>query len=486
MAIVPAVVLPSTGWWNSPFSPIVIASVLIISYSTKTIVSLSLNAALFLTISATFLTTSGLPRALPPGNDIVLVSQWGIIIFLVGTVTSYLSQETGKNKGMLIRQEETTELANLRRVNKLLGELQGEAKDLSFSFDEEGIAQYVFTKMESFTSFDKGIFITSKKLFSSSSSGNPENEIWETLYSHGRVFLPSKFSVEKLPAPIQEVIHTKKSKMFLDNLPFGGLSPQSQSAIYVPLTVGNTTVGVIAIESSKKENYGQDTLGLVEITAKTASQALANSQQFKMFKLIGANEERERIARELHDTLGQSLAYVLLSSDNLTMGIQDEESAKKMTEFSQDVRSVVADIRDTLYDLRTNVTPQKGFVEVLEDFIRRVEERSDISINFNVKQTRTLSITLEKEFWRIAQEAIINADKHSECKNLNIDWTCDAYHAELTVSDDGKGFHVQNKKNKVDSYGLSGMEERAAAIGAKIDIASVPEEGTVISCLLQL
>ena len=92
-----------------------------------------------------------------------------------------------------------------------------------------------------------------------------------------------------------------------------------------------------------------------------------------------------------------------------------------------------------------------------------------------------LPIPQERELFRIAQEALVNVERHADAEHVTVAWRCDGRSAELVVTDDGDGFPV-GRSGRLDSYGLVGMRERAAAIGARLDVESTPGQGTRIRC----
>ncbi len=104
-------------------------------------------------------------------------------------------------------------------------------------------------------------------------------------------------------------------------------------------------------------------------------------------------------------------------------------------------------------------------------------------VSFEHHGDRRLPLPQERELWRIAQEAITNAERHAGAEHLWVRWSCDAEGAVLEVADDGKGMPVAVPR--VDAYGMQGMKERAEVIGAHLEIESCPGEGTVVRCRLE-
>ena len=156
----------------------------------------------------------------------------------------------------------------------------------------------------------------------------------------------------------------------------------------------------------------------------------------------------------------------------------------ELEQLRTDVRTVVTEVRETLYDLRTDVTDEHDIAETLDEFLKRVAERADLQVTFRHSSTGRLPLVMERELWRIAQEAITNVERHANAAHLSVRWECDGQNALLTIADDGEGFE-SGEAGRLDSYGLTGMRERADAVGARIDIDSVADRGTTVRCRLE-
>jgi len=135
-------------------------------------------------------------------------------------------------------------------------------------------------------------------------------------------------------------------------------------------------------------------------------------------------------------------------------------------------------VRETLYDLRTDVSETQDVGTTMELFVERVRGRTGLDVSFQREDTGRLPILQERELWRIAKEAVINVERHAHATCLAITWKCDGRNAELVVTDDGKGFVKSDAR--VDSYGMIGMRERATSVGARFDIDSRPGRGTTV------
>ena len=158
-----------------------------------------------------------------------------------------------------------------------------------------------------------------------------------------------------------------------------------------------------------------------------------------------------------------------------------EDVGDPLVQLREDVRSVISEVRDTLYDLRTDVSETQGFLPTLELFAARVRERTTSRSACGPRSGGGCPIPQERELFRIAQEALVNVERHAKADHVTVVWRCDGRSAELFIIDDGVGFGV-GRSGRLDSYGLMGMRERAAAIGARLDIESSPGHGTRIRC----
>ena len=113
----------------------------------------------------------------------------------------------------------------------------------------------------------------------------------------------------------------------------------------------------------------------------------------------------------------------------------------------------------------------------------RLADRSGLDIQVQIESSDRLPIMQERELWRIAQEAMVNVERHADATTLLVNWTTDGRLGVLEVVDDGRGFSL-GESGRADSYGLVGMRERASSVGATMEVESEPGQGTTIRCLL--
>ena len=141
-----------------------------------------------------------------------------------------------------------------------------------------------------------------------------------------------------------------------------------------------------------------------------------------------------------------------------------------LEQLRTDIRDVIGEVRDTLYDLRTDVSEEQDIVAVLDLYLDRVRDRSGLEIVLRSKAAGRLPLVQERELFRIIQEALANVEKHAiPGRQLAVR----AGQAALEIADNGTGFPIDRAAG-LDAYGIIGMRERAASIGATLEVESRP------------
>ena len=193
--------------------------------------------------------------------------------------------------------------------------------------------------------------------------------------------------------------------------------------------------------------------------------------------------ERTRIAREIHDTLAQGYVgiSVQLEVASRLLQVSKEAASKQLESTKEYVRSSLEDARSSIWNLRSPGAESETLPARLASAVRSFQQRTDAdpTLRFDVHGTfRPLDRRVEDEILKITQEAMNNAMRHAYAATITVTLTYNTDWLNLTVSDDGKGF--DRAAPRVGHYGLTGMHERAAAIGAELVIESGFEAGTTI------
>jgi len=198
-------------------------------------------------------------------------------------------------------------------------------------------------------------------------------------------------------------------------------------------------------------------------------------------KIIEAQEEeRKRIAREIHDGPAQAMANVLLKSELCEKLItKDIEQAKvELKNLKNIVQQSLKEVRKIIYDLRPSALDDLGLIPALSRYIKNFSEETGIFVDFSVLSNyKRLSPEIEITCFRVVQEALTNIKKHSKAKNASVKFEFGMRFISIIIKDDGIGF---DKENIGQGYGLMGMRERVEILNGKFEISSFKNKGTQI------
>jgi signal transduction histidine kinase/ligand-binding sensor domain-containing protein len=201
------------------------------------------------------------------------------------------------------------------------------------------------------------------------------------------------------------------------------------------------------------------------------------------FDLILA--ERGRIARELHDTLIQGFAGITMGMQALASRLPDSSTRRTLEEIVADAALSLREARRSLAGLRSRPDTKSGLGVSLAQAARQLTEAQDVRLKLSLSDDRKdLPADVAYNLLRIAQEAILNAVQHSGARTLHVTFESTRNRLRLLVNDDGSGFDDEGAA-PVGHYGLVGMRERAAQIGAQFELTSEPGRGTSVLVLLE-
>ena len=247
--------------------------------------------------------------------------------------------------------------------------------------------------------------------------------------------------------------------------------------------VDGIDTGLIGIErANRAEPFNQTDSDLLTGMADVLALTVSNARAFKRLRSLAAAEERTRIARDLHDRLGQYLTYIGLELERINS--EQAEPSMDLKQLHEDTQGAIAELRDTLIELRASVTTERPLSTLLAEVVDRFEKRSRIDVTLIVPEERSdrLSAVVENELLRIVQEALTNVEKHAMATHAHIGWSVEAGRGVLVIQDNGRGFDP-SQGIRGTAYGLVGMRERAASVGAILEVTSEPDQGTVITVL---
>jgi signal transduction histidine kinase len=261
--------------------------------------------------------------------------------------------------------------------------------------------------------------------------------------------------------------------------------PKMRSFLGVPVVLRGEVVAAFYVTDKigpRGAEFDAADQRVIEALAPHAAVALENAQLLERSRELTLVEERNRLARELHDAVCQTLFSAILAAEVGAMLVtSDPDEAKRQIEASHELtRSAVAEMRALVFELRPADIGSDGLAATLGkhvDVLRRVHATE---IALSVDGVRALEPRLERETFRIAQEALANALKHGAAEHVRIGLSMPDGSLRLLVADDGAGFELGSKAAGR-HLGLVSMRERAEAIGGRLEVESRPGAGTRVS-----
>jgi len=267
---------------------------------------------------------------------------------------------------------------------------------------------------------------------------------------------------------------------------------QSVARLSAPLQRGGSTIGVLAVGCARVRGFDVDE---VETLASLASQAVIAIEHDRLearLRELAVVDERERIARELHDGIAQVLGYVNTKSQAVDAYLEAgrvEEARVQLTELGSAARAVYVDVRESIIGLRGPIEPGQGLGAALAAHARRVAEASKFALELEIDpdaETLRLDPDAEANLYRIVQEALTNVRKHAAARRVRLTAKVDGGLLRVTVADDGRGLPPGASSSDKPGYGLRAMRERAARIGARFQVMGQVGGGTLVRVELPL
>lgn len=253
--------------------------------------------------------------------------------------------------------------------------------------------------------------------------------------------------------------------------------------IGIPILSGEQVIGVINLEQDQGKHINDEAIEHLKAFANHAAIAIKNAQIYQKSQEMAAIEERQRLARELHDAVTQTLFSADLMAQTLPYlwNKNPERVGSVAEELHELTASALAEMRTLLLELRPSVLVQTSLQELVKQLTQAFNGRSRIPVQVNIDLIPEIPYDTKVVFYRITQEALNNIQQHTSATatQVYVDLTYNKDILTLIISDDGNGFDASD--DLYNHHGLKIMIERAQSIQAQLDIASSPNSGTTIS-----
>jgi signal transduction histidine kinase/putative methionine-R-sulfoxide reductase with GAF domain len=253
-----------------------------------------------------------------------------------------------------------------------------------------------------------------------------------------------------------------------------------QSWMAVPLVIKGETYGAILMYYSDPHEFTSEEINLALMFSDQVALAIENARLRSEAEKAAVIAERNRLARELHDAVSQTLFSANIIAEVLPRlwDRNQPEARKRLLELQQLTHGALAEMRTLLYELRPSVFKEAKLGELLKQLIQGISVRAQIPIDLVVEGDGLLPAEVQIVFYRITQEALNNVIKHANPNHVEVKLQYYPESVSLTISDDGCGFDPEQVSPE--HFGLSIMQERATTINAKLKLSSQPGKGTQV------
>lgn len=254
-----------------------------------------------------------------------------------------------------------------------------------------------------------------------------------------------------------------------------------QAWMWVPLAVKGQVIGCVSVAHAESNYFTAHHADLALTVANQAAITMVNAQLYEQAQTLAALQERQRLARNLHDVVNQSLFSASLIAEVLPhLWERDPDEGRQSLEVLRRLtRGVLAELRGLLVELRPSVLTDADLGDLLRQLGNALTGRTNLPVTVTVAGYGALPANVQVAFYHVCQEGLNNIAKHAGASQVAIHLQYEAGAVELNIRDDGRGFDPERIPSC--RCGLSMMRERAEAVGAVLFIVSQPSHGAEIT-----
>jgi signal transduction histidine kinase len=258
--------------------------------------------------------------------------------------------------------------------------------------------------------------------------------------------------------------------------------PETLTALLaLPLHVDSGIIGVLDVVN-KVGGFTEEDVRIMTVFANQAAMAIEQARLQQQAEQLAVLEERQRLARELHDSVTQSLYSVTLYANAAILAMKagkQDVTTGYLTDLQNTALEGMRDMRLLIFQLHPPVLEAEGLVAALQTRLAAVEDRAGLQTQFRVEGERRLPISIEEDLYWIAQEALNNIRNHAAAQHVTVHLQFTATSVSLEVIDDGVGFDLQAiRAEGRGTGGLRSIAERTARLGGRLSHESEPNQGT--------
>jgi signal transduction histidine kinase len=260
--------------------------------------------------------------------------------------------------------------------------------------------------------------------------------------------------------------------------------PRMTSFLGVPILSAGEVVGAFYLtDKIGADEFSDQDQELIELFAAHAAVAIATARVHERSRELSVVEERNRLARDLHDAVSQTLFSLTLTAEAASELLdRDTEAARaQLAEVRRLAAEAREEMRSLVFQLRPADLEADGLVATLRKHVDVLGRVHAADVELTVRGQTEPDAPVQRELYRIAQEALQNALKHSGAGRIGVGLDLDPARTRLVVSDDGSGFDPADPRVRSQHLGVTVMAERARAVGGRLDLSSTPGRGTTVT-----
>jgi signal transduction histidine kinase len=260
-----------------------------------------------------------------------------------------------------------------------------------------------------------------------------------------------------------------------------------RQVIEAPLKAKDEVLGVLVAATARTGGFDKQHSRMLSLFGNQAGLFLENARLHEKERGVAVLEERNRLARELHDSVTQVLFSLTLNLEAAAglLTKKPEKAAALVTRSGEMAAEALAEMRSLIFELRPAALQEKGLAAALTNHLNLYRRRQGIETSLTLEGEERLAPEIEFCLYRVAQEALNNAAKHAKATHVSVNYTIQPDAAILAVEDNGVGFDTAGGPGG-QSFGMIGMRERLAEIGGTLAVTSTPGSGTRIEARIPL
>jgi len=254
-----------------------------------------------------------------------------------------------------------------------------------------------------------------------------------------------------------------------------------RALLSTPLRVRGNAFGSLTVATDQADRvFSPNEISLVETIATDVSVAIENARLYEQAQELAVSQERHRLARDLHDSVTQTLYSVTLTAEALPrVWVKHPDQARAaLSNLHRLARGALGEMRTLLFELQPAMLLEKGPEELLRQLAHATMGRTHTSVEVSVQGESALPDDVRVALYRIAQEALNNVTKHAEASQVIVELEMEPEQVVLDIKDDGRGFDPEAVPQL--GFGVRNMADRAKGIGAAFSLLSHPGQGVQI------